>query len=916
MAFHQVAVQLHENIEEINRQLKQKRLRKYLKLILIGFFIGRDADKRISELKAKTSLILQDMKRQVKNYENIEKRIGEIIEKLEVKEIAQHLAKLDDIERELQTFKEYPSYEKLLSDVTELLSKSRWLILDSVRQMMEQQRKKLGEEFNDVMNSGTYLIYSTRSDFDRSVDTLEERVRALADEGLLGQELLLRLKDDIRTFQRGISGYNRKFVERRKGEYQHLWATEQGVLDDEQQTAIVTDDKHNLVVAAAGAGKTEILTTRIAYLVKRKPDSVSPPRILAIAYQNKDVDQIKRRLGKHGITGVYVHTFHKLGKNILEKSGETFSHVDIIDDNKKHTIIDSLFKHKISNEPDVYNRFLRYAKYFNDLTTRTDKAGATDESVEYAKERSYYAINGTHVKSQAEKEILDFFLTNKLNGEIVTIQYEPDVADFRPDFYLPNHDIFIEHWALNKNGDVPSWFSQTSEEYRKGMEWKKQWFATHRKPLVETFAHEYDERNPEEFIALLRERVLEKLRARHKSEFEFTLLSYEEIVQIVWGPYKDPIEEISQFIKNAKVHGLEPDRVRKRLTVGPWTRKQLAFGHLAVEVYDDYEENLKKQGKIDFEDMINRAVEKLKDDKNLYRDTFDHILIDEYQDISAQRYKLLKALLDRNPRCRLFCVGDDWQSIMAFAGSNLNFFVKFQECFENPAITKIRTNYRSIKTIVDAGADLIKNNGECQISKDTLSKRTKEAPIRLIKSGHEREFERRHHEHIAEDCVGRIIEYLRNGLKPRDILILTRFLRTRTQGGYRFVPIIRNLRKEAKQSGLTLAIDKPDVQNEVRVLTTHKSKGLEAKVVFILNVTKGLYGFPCEIEDPTIYAPARVDYEQDVKREERRLFYVGLTRAKDELILYTWDHARSEFLREIGKYTYEEPLGYKYSEMR
>jgi DNA helicase-4 len=86
---------------------------------------------------------------------------------------------------------------------------------------------------------------------------------------------------------------------------------------------------------------------------------------------------------------------------------------------------------------------------------------------------------------------------------------------------------------------------------------------------------------------------------------------------------------------------------------------------------------------------------------------------------------------------------------------------------------------------------------------------------------------------------------------------------------------------------------------------------LEAKVVFLLNVTKGTYGFPCEIEDPSIYEPARENYPlQDQKEEERRLFYVAMTRAVEDLYIYTWEPAISEFLEEIANYTMEEKLGY------
>jgi DNA helicase-4 len=272
---------------------------------------------------------------------------------------------------------------------------------------------------------------------------------------------------------------------------------------------------------------------------------------------------------------------------------------------------------------------------------------------------------------------------------------------------------------------------------------------------------------------------------------------------------------------------------------------------------------------------------------------------------------LVRKLLEHNPNCKLFCVGDDWQSIMAFSGSNLDFFVNFEKYFEKPAITKISTNYRSIRTIVDAGAQLIKKNGSCQISKTTLSSRDEEKAISVLRSPHKENYRMRYYEQSAEDCLARIAEYVKKGFLPTDILVLSRFMRTKAHRAYKFHQVIKILMERARERGIELIPDDARDQSKIRVLTVHKSKGLEARAVFVLNVIKDAYGFPCEIEDSSIYAPARENYpEQDPKEEERRLFYVAMTRTKEDLIIYTWEPSKSEFLEEIGDYTREERLSY------
>jgi DNA helicase-4 len=247
---------------------------------------------------------------------------------------------------------------------------------------------------------------------------------------------------------------------------------------------------------------------------------------------------------------------------------------------------------------------------------------------------------------------------------------------------------------------------------------------------------------------------------------------------------------------------------------------------------------------------------------------------------------------------------------MGFAGSNLDFIVNFGRYFWCAAETKISTNYRSCGTIVDAGAKLIGNNQSCQKHKKTVSSRTRGNAIRVCRSPHKEKYRERYYLQIAEDCLSRITSYLKKGYAPRDILVLSRFMHTYSPDGQGFHRIIKAFSQRAQEMGIKIAFDAKS-QSKVRVLTVHKSKGLEAKVVFVLNVIKDLYGFPCEIEDSSLYAPARENYPlQEQIEEERRLFYVAMTRAKDDLIIYTWEHARSQFLEEIREYTEEERLTY------
>ena len=843
MRLRQAVDELQQTLEEIKKQRRLKRLRRALKFLLIGFLIGGNADKEISELTPRKKLITNSL---LKRFEDLQRATDRKVEA--------------------------------------------------------------------IVNSGTYLIHSDQEQCLSTMKSFEEDLYYCNQSDVLDNEYIEEKKRKIEKSRQKVLGYNKDFIQQRKRDYSNLWNKGFLSLDDEQQTAIVTDDKHNLVVAAAGSGKTEVLITRIAYLIAREPDGIKPSRILAVAYQNKDVKQIEKRLDQqYDITGVNVRTFHGLGIDVLQRTGKM---KNILDKNERPRIVKGIYHHELRSDPDFYQDFLNYVKSIRETEAEedlTDKLG----TLKMRRTRPYTSIDDTLVQSRAEKEILDFLLTSEINGTRINVKYEPEIEDLgKPDFYLPKYDLFIEHWGLDKNGEVPEWFDKSTQEYQENMERKKTWFDQRDKLLVETFAYEYDEDHPEIFTQLLKDRIAEKLQARYDDSFHISTMSYEELIEVVCESDKDWVSEdrvstdIFNFIKNAKTYNLKPERILQKLERHNWTRKQRTFGKLAVGVYTRYQEKLEEMERIDFEDMINNAIDELKRDNNLCRNIFDHILVDEYQDVTQQTHQLVKQLLSHNPNCKLFCVGDDWQSIMGFAGSNLEFFVDFEKHFDHPAKTHISSNYRSVGTIVDAGACLIGNNQSCQIAKETVSKNERGALIKILKLRHRIRYRRNYYKQIAADCVSRVAEYMKKGYANKDILILSRFMHIHTYQGLRLHYIIENILEEANSRGIRLSHNAKATRN-IRLLTVHKAKGLEAKAVFILNVIKDKYGFPCEIEDSSILEPARENYPlQDQKEEERRLFYVAMTRAMKNLNIYTWEPAMSEFLDEIADYTIEEPLSY------
>ncbi|MBN1601977.1 MAG: UvrD-helicase domain-containing protein, partial [Chitinispirillaceae bacterium] len=688
----------------------------------------------------------------------------------------------------------------------------------------------------------------------------------------------------------------------KKVEYKELFRNGDLILDDDQQTAVITDNKYNLIVAGAGSGKTEVLITRIAYLIKRKSQSIKPERILALAFQNKAAIEIKERLKKRYNINVEIRTFHSLGKKIIEDASKLNGCAapaikpECSEDYKYLNFIRMLFEKEASSNSKLQNDIVSFMKRYADNEVIKVKSDFEKKEDFYRYQRSlmYSALDGTKVKSEAEREILNYFLTHKLNDQKIKIIYEHPAYWMKyrnengeeiipkPDFYFPDYDIYLEHWAIGSNGRVPEWFSgeNPTKEYTDSMNLKKEKYKVNRKILIETYHADYEKGS---FTSVLQKRFLEALKVRQLNVIhEIKGLSYIELIESVWDCaqfVKQLPFNISQFIVIAKTNRLYPADIAKRIKNERWTPKQIAFTKIANLIYEMYQNELLKNNHIDFADMINVAVDHLKNDESLYNNTYDSILIDEYQDISTQRYDMIRELINKNAQCKLFCVGDDWQSIMGFAGSNLDFFVHFDKYFTNPSRTDLTINYRSIKSIVDTGAGIIRNNRGGQIQKVTKSVRDEIKPIHVFSSMHSRGNFNKYYEQIAKHCLDTIKEYcISQNYSYGDFMILMRIAKN---------PKLRNFISDYAGLLKIPITENADRPNCVRIMSVHKSKGLQSKVVMILKVDEGLYGFPCELENPDVLLPAILNDDGLRMKEERRLFYVAVTRAKEEVFIYS-----------------------------
>ena len=271
-------------------------------------------------------------------------------------------------------------------------------------------------------------------------------------------------------------------------------------LNRKQQEAVVKNQKYNQVIAAAGTGKTTVLAYRIKYLIE---EGVKPERIVAITYSNKAAEEMKIRLkNKFNITKVKVSTIHSFAKSIIEEESE--EKLSTIDMNDFNNIIEEGYNKLLKSDRKFKKYFYKFLSHYNDEYVDEDDFEDKTEYVAKMRTKKYETLKAEEVKSQAEKAIADYLFLNDIEYQYEKIASWADKSDdkivYQPDFYLPEYDIYIEHWGIDRNQEVPDWFEWSSKEYLAKLNWAKKQFEKHNKILIESFDYDYQEGNLERIL--------------------------------------------------------------------------------------------------------------------------------------------------------------------------------------------------------------------------------------------------------------------------------------------------------------------------------------------------------------------------------------------------------------------------------
>ena len=671
-------------------------------------------------------------------------------------------------------------------------------------------------------------------------------------------------------------------------------------LDDEQRRAVITDDDHCLLVAGAGAGKTTTMAAKVKYLVEKK--HVNPEEIIVISYTNKAIGELKERINKGLEIPAKICTFHAFAFEIVKRFSAEPPEVNF----SSYKIISDMLERVIFNDKQLMRNLVLFLGYYFDLSEdvfkfenlnqyhlykaaqdyETMKSGLGDyiRKVQHQRSKQVKTLTGEYLRSIQEVQIANFLYLNGLDYEYEHVYPHGSPSKskkYTPDFYIAQgeHVVWLEHYALSEAGYNNLFTPQQIAKYKKSIRDKRALHAANHTTLLETWSF-YNDRRP----------LMDHLREQLETEgFVMKPRNLEEVYQRIVETGKDKyifklIDFMMKFIEQYKTTGYDAGgfEILKKKTDNPRT---LLFMEIAEQVYVYYQSMLKQNNQIDFADMINDAHFYLHEiERQNLTLPYKYIIIDEFQDIARQRFNLTKRLSEIT-QAKVVAVGDDWQSIYAFSGSDITLFTRFLELMGAGKELKITHTYRNSQELIDIAGGFVQKNTS-QIRKQLISPKHLADPVK-IEVFDDSVKPMKALAATVENIIGEIIaEYGAD----KSILLIGRY-------NYDMSKLFNTGVFKELPGNQIQCVKHPNAK--LSFMTAHSAKGLGYDNVILINMFEGKFGFPCQIEDDPIMQLVTYEDNSMPFAEERRLFYVAMTRTKNRVYIAAPKNRPSRFLIEL-----------------
>ena len=653
-------------------------------------------------------------------------------------------------------------------------------------------------------------------------------------------------------------------------------------LNKSQQKVATSFAPETLVVAGAGTGKTSALLGRAKYLIADQ--RVSGPETLLLAFNKKAAEEIAERAEKMGLD-IVSRTFHGFARQVIIKSVNQLGKESPSDFNSMESLEGIAF----SNDKDL-NEFIQ--KFYDqeiDENTRNllqqffsqllvpyfphEEFNNIEEYAQFVRSGIPLTLSGDRVKSHGEWLISNFLFCNQ-----VPHKYEAPYEEtrgsglwYRPDFSL-FQGIYIEYFGIDGNNRTLPWID--SEKYVEEMISKVEIHKVNRTSLINL-----------SYQDLLDGKLIDKLEKTLR-DFEIPLrpMSTTAILEAANKVgYTSKIFELTKkFLGFYRAGDFKGEELLEKCK----TDRERVFSKIFLSLYEQYLSELQKLKQTDFTGLILEATKILKATSKFL--PYRHIMVDEFQDISKDRWALIESLKTNNPNVEFTFVGDDWQAINEFAGSDPEIMIRLGNWERKRERLFLDETFRMPQSL-------------CQYSGEFIMQNSHQIPKKLLAKGDTADYDHALNFYWDTDPI----DHVRNikkviagiGKDSEDpnceLFIVARYN--------------RSLPKLSQVDGLWAG--------PVSISTIHRAKGLEADHVIVLDVNSSGAGFPSLIQDDPLLDLVR---DQDVSHpnaSERRVFYVGLSRARKATHVISSIKAPSTFALEMEKTNSGEHIGFEESKV-
>lgn len=747
-----------------------------------------------------------------------------------------------------------------------------WLMLSVRPRIQERKRAKRLELFNQLKpevekafseikclySFSHYITETERLSLLDDYRDLDSRVRPILNskeiEEFMAKDVFRRFHTAMTDTKEHKTSNNHHFVENQLSSCSEYFDTVLTYpLDPQQREAVVSLEDNVLVISSAGSGKTMTTVGKVRYLIDKQ--HVPAEKILLITFTRKAAQSLSERLGEKKLK---CRTFHKLALDIIgEATGEKPS---ITAEDFPVQVYNKLSEESPAFRSAIADYIIRSRYTMKDQFEYASREAYMIDRQKHGIQAYFKDMDGKAVfcKSDEESQICDF-----LGARGIKFRYEENyefhTADanyrqYKPDFsiYIDAPDgsmkrVYLEHFAVNEEGHCPGWFTYNEEyDYLDGIEWKRKCHADRGTILIETSSADFH-----------RGEVFEKL-SKQLLELGATFSNTisKSVSRELLRQEDNILAMLTSFIFLLKSRDSSLDEIRQKVGMGP---DRIILNDIIAPYLEAYRQLEEEFGEIDFTDAIILATELC---NNGHKPDYDYILVDEFQDISLDRYRFLQSLRREKPLTKLFCVGDDWQSIYRFAGSDMALFKQFEKYFGYTKKCLMETTYRFGEPAIEESSRFILANPEQAVKSVRSFSLDAETKLDFLATN-------------GCESIADTIQCLADQIPvDKEILLL---------GRYRFdVNVLKN-------TSLSVHETKDNVyvtygRRKMNFMTVHQSKGLECDYIILLNCNAGTIGFPSQISDSPILKYVLSEPDVYAFSEERRVFYVGITRAKK----HTW----------------------------